>query len=165
MGPICVMMKKNDRQVIPLNDTLAPASDGNTTQTLLERLRAGQSITQFFEENQDSIYDFPLNECLKAYIAQKRSPHAMLIRESGMNRRYFYDILSGKRRPDQNYVLRILLALGASVADAQWLLRCASYPQLYIRNRRDAVILYALEHALCVKECNQMLGRLGLDQI
>ena len=141
------------------------SSSNITTHTLLERLRAGQSITEFFEENQDAIYDFPLNECLKEYIRQQRFPHAKLVRESGMNRRYFYDILSGKRRPDQNYVLRLLLALRAPIADVQWLLRCARYPQLYIRNRRDAVILYAFEHTLSVKACNEMLKNLDLEQI
>lgn len=136
-----------------------------TTQTLLERLRAGQSITEFFLENQDAIYDFPLNECLKEYILQKHVPHARLIRESGINRRYFYDILSGKRRPDQNYVLRLLLALHAPVADVQWLLRCARYPMLYVRNRRDAVILYAIEHAQSVKDCNRMLEQIELEPV
>lgn len=148
----------------PIANSSASHSD-ITTQTLLERLRAGQSITEFFLENQDAIYDFPLNECLKEYILQKHVPHARLIRESGINRRYFYDILSGKRRPDQNYVLRLLLALHAPVADVQWLLRCARYPMLYVRNRRDAVILYAIEHAQSVKDCNRMLEQIELEPV
>ena len=161
------MIEKTQERVIALDEVVNSQSSSSniTTHTLLERLRAGQSITEFFLENQDAIYDFPLNECLREYILQKHTPHAKLIRESGMNRRYFYDILSGKRRPDQNYVLRLLLALHASVSDVQWLLRCARYPLLYVRNRRDAVILYAIEHAISVKECNRMLENLDLEQI
>jgi hypothetical protein len=161
------MIEKMRNGVIVLSEVerFQGASGEVTTQTLLERLRAGQSITEFFLENQDAIYDFPLNECLKEYILQKHVPSAKLIRESGMNRRYYYDILSGKRRPDQNYVLRLLLALQAPTADVQWLLRCARYPLLYVRNRRDAVILYAIEHTLSIKECNRMLENLGLEEI
>ncbi|MEA5048664.1 MAG: helix-turn-helix transcriptional regulator [Eubacteriales bacterium] len=151
--------------MIGLEDTINASSTEITTQILLERLRAGQSITEFFKENQEAIFDFPLHECLKEYIAQKQLSHAELIRVSGMNRRYFYDILSGKRHPDQNYVLRLLLALHATVADVQWLLRCARYPSLYVRSRRDAVILYSFEHAMSIKECNKMLENLDLEPI
>ncbi len=156
------------REMHETGDEIVPpptSSFGVTTSTLLERLRAGQSITEFFQENRNDICEFPLDECLKEYILQKHVSNAKLIRESGMNRRYFYDILSGKRRPDENYVLRLLLALHASIEDVQWLLRCARYPLLYVRNRRDAVILYAFEHAISIQECNRMLENLDLEQI
>lgn len=135
------------------------------TQLLLEQLLGGQSITDFFLENRSDIYDLPLCEYLKAIITIKKRTSASLIRESGINRRYFYDILSGKRQPDQDYVLRIMIALHATIHDTQWLLKAANYPQLYVRNRRDAIILYSIEHKLTVKQCNEMLTRLGLEEI
>jgi hypothetical protein len=142
--------------------TLQPET---TTQDLLDRLRSGESLTEFLENNADAFLTISLEEYLKAVLHDKKKTRAALIRDSEINRRYFYDILCGRRHPERNYVLRLLLALKTSFRDAQWLLKATGYPQFYVRNRRDSVIVYALDHGLCVRECNAMLEKIDLEPI
>ncbi len=136
-----------------------------TTEDLLGRLRSGESLTEFLKDNSNAFLSISLEEYIKAVIHDKKKTHAALIRDSGINRRYFYDILSGQRHPERSYVLRLMLALKLSFQDAQWLLKATGYPQLYVRNRRDTVVVYALERGLGVRECNAMLEKIDLEPI
>lgn len=140
-------------------------SNGQTTEKLLESLQAGASITSFVEHNAEVFLSISLHEYLGALIKGKGVTKAWLIRESGINTRYFFNIMSGKKHPERDYVIRILLALKLSLRDTQWLLKATHYPQLYVRNKRDSVIIYALEHGLSVEECNAMLQKIMMGQI
>ncbi len=140
-------------------------SKNTKTNIINEKLNQDLSFTEIFEENSKDFLDVPLNRYLKALISQKELSKAQVIRDSGINRRFFFDILSGKRNPTRNYVLRILIALGIPLKNIQWLLRATGYAQLYARDRRDSVIIYCINHNNTVKECNDMLGRINLEPI
>jgi hypothetical protein len=147
------------------NPDIGAESSRHVTEKLMERLKAGGSITAFFEDNPSDFLPYSIQEIINPGIQGKKVTAASLIRESGINRRYYFEILSGRKRPTRNYVLRMLLALKLPVQDAQWILRASGYSQMYVRNKRDAVILYAFEHSLSVKECNEMLRNVEMELI
>ena len=147
------------------NPDIGSKSSRRVTEKLMEQLKAGGSITAFFEDNPSDFLPYSFQEIINPVIQSKKVTAASLIRESGINRRYYFEILSGKKRPTRNYVLRILLALSLPVQDVQWILRAAGYPQIYVRNKRDAVMLYAFEHRLSVRECNEMLDNIEMELI
>lgn len=138
---------------------------GHTTERLINSISRDKGLTEILSENREAFIELSLGEYLNLIISKMHMSKARVIRESGINRRYFFDILSGKRRPDRNYVIRILLSVGASFQDAQWLLMATQYPQLYARDKRDCVIIYCFEHRLSAKECGGMLFNLEMDSI
>jgi len=135
------------------------------TSILNQKLKQEISITELFEQNTNDFLNAALNQYLKALIHQKGFTKAQMIRESGINRRFFFDILSGKRKPTRNYVLRILLALQTPLKNVQWLLRATGYAQLYARDKRDCVIIYCINHQSSVKDCNTMLDKVNFELI
>lgn len=135
------------------------------TNNLNQQLKEDVSLTEFFEQNAKEFLSVPLNRYLKALIDKKGYTRAKIVRESGINRRYFYDILSGKRNATRDYVLRILLVLKTPLKNAQWLLRATGYAQLYARDRRDSVIIYCVNHQSSVKDCNAMLEKTNCEPI
>jgi DNA-binding phage protein len=135
------------------------------TSILNEKLNEDISFTQFFDENEKSFLDIPLSRYLKSLIEKRGYSKARVIRDSGINRRFFFDILSNKRNPTRNYVLRILIALHIPLKNMQWLLRATGYAQLYARDKRDSVIIYCINHKTSVDECNIMLQKISLEQI
>jgi transcriptional regulator with XRE-family HTH domain len=135
------------------------------TEKLLEKLNQDISITKFLKEHQDAFIQTDLGACLNAIIREKNFTKEQVIKGSGINRRYFFDILSGKRFPDRNYILRILLAVQLPLEDAQWLLKVTKYSQLYARDRRDSVIIYSFDKKLDVQACNRMLENLSMELI
>ena len=142
-------------------------ADNNASKTnvLNEQLKEDVSLTEFFEQNAQDFINVPLNRYLKALIEKKGVTKTKMVRDSGINRRYFYDILSGKRNATRNYVLRILLVLQIPLKNAQWLLRATGYAQLYARDRRDSVIIYCVNHQSSVKDCTAMLEKINCEPI
>ncbi len=135
------------------------------TDILNERLNEDISFTEFFEDNAKNFLDVPLCIYLKTLIEEKGFTKAGVIRDSGINRRFFFDILAGKRHPTRNYVLRILIALQIPLKNVQWLLRATGYAQLYARDRRDSLIIYCINHKIDVNECNIMLKKVDFEEI
>jgi DNA-binding phage protein len=148
-----------------MNWTAMKKDEITKTDVFNKKLDQDISFTQFFNENAQDFVDAPLSQYLKELIEKKGYSKAQVIRDSGINRRFFYDILSDKRKPSRNYVLRILMALQISLKDIQWLLRATGYAQLYARDKRDSVIIYCINHQNSVADCNTMLEKINLELI
>jgi len=135
------------------------------TEKVLNKLSGTQSITEFLEESKDSFDLLSIGEYIQLEIENRKFTKAKVIKDSGINKRFFFDILSSKKTPNRRYIIRIFLALGMDVSDVQWYLKACDYPQLYAKNKRDAIIIYCLNNKLSVSECNKMLNNVGLENL
>lgn len=113
-----------------------------------------------------SASDDFIEECaphiaLNALIKEKHLKKSEVIKRSGLNREYAYDILSGRKNPTRSKVLALCLSMQLSIEEAQRLLRVSGYPQLYAKSKCESVILFALQNHLTVLETNQLLDEMG----
>lgn len=134
-----------------------------TTAQLQELLKKCNSLNDYIKENEASFvsgkpYDFLNNEIVKRNLQK-----ADVIRKSGIERHYAYQILSGIKTPSRDKLLMFCFGLGMTAEEAQhFLLECSS-PLLYTKNKRDNVILFAFENKLTIIELNELLYELGLE--
>jgi len=135
------------------------------TDLLLQNLNDTTSITEFFEANRAAFVEKTIGEYIELEIRKRKLTKAKVIRSSGINKRYFLDILSGKKTPHRRYILRIFLALKLDLSEVQWYLKACRYHQLYARDKRDCVIIYCIHHKLSVDECNDMLNKIGMENL
>ena len=70
---------------------------------------------------------------------------------------YLHQVFSGRRTPSRNRLLCLCFGLGASVEEAQDLLRHARLAPLYSRDRRDAIVIFGLSHGISLDEINDKL--------
>lgn len=138
---------------------------GKDTENLSDQLDSTGSITEFLQENKAAFVSKPIGEFVKAEIKKRKLSKAKVVRNSGINKRYFLDILSGAKTPARRYIIRIFLALELDIKDAQWYLNACAYPQLYTRNKADSIIIYCFHHHLSVCDCNAMLNKAGLENL
>ena len=132
------------------------SADRITTSRLLTLIRGARSAqevtaihgTQEEQSFKDLLYDLKVQKGL--------TPKEM-IRRCGIERSYFYHILNGVKHPSRNVVLRLCLSAEADVQQANRLLRLADTPSLYAKVRRDALLIYALQHKYSMEQTNQML--------
>ncbi len=111
-------------------------------------------------------YDLPpISEYLSALIEARGLTVRDAIAACNLERSYGYQIFNGTRHPTRNILLALALALHLSEAEAQRLLKIGGRPVLYARNRRDAAVLYALNHGLGPEEANELLRSLGEEAI
>ena len=80
-----------------------------------------------------------------------------LARQSGISEVYLHQVFSGRRTPSRNRLLCLCFGLGASVDEAQELLRHARLAPLYSRDRRDAIVIFGLSHNMTLGEINDKL--------
>ncbi len=135
------------------------------TEKMLNQLEGEKSFTEILEENKGSFEYKTVGEYILNEIEKKHTTKAKIIKESGINKRFFFGIISNSKHPSRRYIIRIFLALELTLKDVQWYLKAMDYAQLYARDRRDAVIIYCINHHLSVNECNKMLNKIGLENL
>ena len=138
---------------------------GSITEKILAQLEGNQSLTEIFEENRKAYTEMTIGDYIEMEIKKAGATKAKIIHDSGINRRFFFDILSGKKLPSRRYIIRIFLALKLPLSDVQWYLKATDYSQLYARDKRDCVIIYCINHRIPVAECNAMLNKIGLENL
>ncbi|MCK5129992.1 MAG: helix-turn-helix transcriptional regulator [Clostridiales bacterium] len=138
---------------------------GRDTEKILDHLSGTGSLTEFFQENKEVFNLLTIGEYIELELKNRKLTKASIIRKSGINKRFFFDILAGKKTPSRRYIIRLFLALNVDFSDVQWYLKACDYPQLYVKNKRDSIIIYCLNNKLTVSECNKMLNNVDLENL
>lgn len=134
-----------------------------TTSNLEKSLKKYKSLDRFLAENENIFEEVPLAEQLQALIESKGLKRSDVIKTSNLNEVYGYQIISGVRRPSRDKLLCLCCAMGATFAETQLLLKENGFAPLYVKNRRDSIIIFALEHKKTLIELNDALFERGED--
>ena len=114
------------------------------TEELLARLLASATPQEYLDQTQVGERDF-----------------AAVLRACDVSPSFGYQVFQGTRRPSRDTAIALAFGLGCSLREAQRLLRRAGHSELYCKVRRDAVIIFCLEHGYTQFECDDELFRLG----
>lgn len=128
-------------------------------------LPSSNNLDRFLSENNENFRDTPLQLTLQRLYTTTGLSKAALAKQSGISEVYLHQLFSGCRFSSRNRLLCVCFGLGASVEDAQDLLRQARHAPLYTRDRRDAIILYGLSHSMTLFQVNDKLFTEKLDTL
>lgn len=84
---------------------------------------------------------------------------ASLIKLSGIDRTYGYQILSGKKYASRDKVLRLCIAGSFTLEETNRLLSLGSYPRLYSKDRRDSIIIFSLNKGFSTLNTDLLLDK------
>ena len=135
------------------------------TDTLQQELMSTNNLDRFLTENDASFRDVPLQEAIQRIFDEKGMSKAQLAKQSGISEVYLHQLFSGRRFPSRSRLLCLCFGLGATVDEAQSLLQQARHAPLYSRDRRDAIIIFALSHHMTLFEANDKLFTEYLDTL
>ena len=138
---------------------MVQAGDERLTDELLEMLLESASPEAYLSEvraEERCLSDY-LQELLQAHEATRSE----VIRASGMNATYCYQVFQGTRHPSRDNVLMIAFGMGCTLEETQRMLRFAGHNELWCKVRRDAIVIFCLEHRLSRVVCDDELWRLG----
>ena len=135
------------------------------TDTLQQELMSTNNLDRFLTENDASFRDVPLQEAIQRIFDEKGMSKAQLAKQSGISEVYLHQLFSGRRFPSRSRLLCLCFGLGATVDEAQSLLQQARHAPLYSRDRRDAIIIFALSHHMTLFEVNDKLFTKNLDTL
>ena len=126
------------------------------TSLLLEVLQKKSN----YEEVVDSDPPFmnsTLSEYLNELIETKELKKAEVILQSGLERTYAYQIFSGKKTPARDKLLALSIGMRLTFDEVQNLLKVNGYAQLYPKNKRDNIIIFAFYKGQKMWELNDNL--------
>lgn len=110
-------------------------------------------------ENLSSHGSFP--DYFHSLLEEKDISRVDIVKNSGIDRTYVYQILSGKRRAGRDRVLALCLAAGLTLEETQRCLKLAGQAPLYVKNRRDAILIFAVNTQLNVMQTEELLDEYG----
>ena len=106
--------------------------------------------------------DRVLSDYLQQLLDERGLLQSKVVAEARLNRTYGYEIFSGlKKNPARDKVLAIALAMGLTLTETNRVLQAANRNELYCKNRRDAIIIFALEHGYPLQRTNETLYVFG----
>ncbi len=134
-----------------------------TTDELLNEIKNTKEIDKFLEKNSGEFAEEKLHEYICGIISERQYQKAKVAARSGLNRVYAYQIFSGKRFPSRDKLIAIGFGLQLDLEEMNKLMREGGYSPLYSRNKRDAVIIFALSEGKSVFALNEILFDNGFE--
>lgn len=128
---------------------------------ILAKIDTTQEMEQYLEIPQvaDSFQSFP--EYFLSLEAVQEMDRGNLIKNSGLERSYFYQVMKGTRSPGRDKVLRLCLAAGLNLHETTRALELSGNAVLYPRNRRDIILTVAVNQMADVDDTNLLLFKYG----
>ena len=106
-----------------------------------------------------------LHEYLQQLLDEKGLKRVDVVRAAGLDATYGYQIFMGQRKPARDKVLQIIFGLKCTLQEANRVLQAAGCNELYCKNRRDAIIIFCLDHGATLQETDDELFRFGEQTI
>lgn len=115
------------------------------------------SLDHYLKEVPDAHPVTPFSAYFQNYIEAHHLDKGEICENSGIERSYFYHILSGSKRPGRDKILRMCIAAGMSAIQTDEALKCGQEASLYVKNIHDAIVIFCLNQHLSVTDTNELL--------
>lgn len=133
------------------------------TEELLQELLCASDPVKFTETHH--IKKRTLSDYLQQLLDERGLERSAVIRKAGLNDTFGYQIFMGQRGASRNKVLQLAFAMDLSLKETNRLLQAAGTNELYCKNRRDAIIIFCLEHKQGLQRTDEELYRFDEDTI
>lgn len=128
-----------------------------STDELTHEIKNATNIEDYLADNKTELLADTLAKQLNLLLAQKGLKKADVLHDSQLSKAYIYQIFSGQKIPSRDKLIAIAFGLHLSENETQRLLKMSGHRELYARDKRDAVILFALQRGKTVFDVNELL--------
>lgn len=136
-----------------------------TTSEIVKELGLSEDFQTFYNDNKDYMVFTNLAELLEDLLQRKGLKKSHVIKNAELSDIYGYQIFSGVRVPERKKLLCLAVGMELNIEEVQQLLKCAGYPQLYVKKPFDSIVLYGFYKGFSVVEINELLYKYGLETL
>lgn len=136
-----------------------------TTDELGHEIKAATDIEDYLESNQENLILQNLPEYLGTLLSCRKITKADIVRGSLLSKAYVYQIFSGEKNPSRDKLIALAFGMRLSEEETQTLLKLSKNAKLYARDKRDSIILFALQRKMSILKVNDLLFRHGFDTL
>ncbi len=135
-----------------------PDNEEMTTRRLVNYIRSTTDIDALLQKSAPPGGEPTLKKHLMSLLRTRDIEPAELFIRADIGKSMGYKILNGKRKAGRDAILRIAFALRLNLDETQRLLMIGEQGALYARTRRDALLMYAIEHAYNLAAAQELLS-------
>ena len=88
-----------------------------------------------------------------------------VIKKADINEIYGYQILSGKRTPSRNKLIRLCIGAEFSLDDTNETLKVAGFSPLFPKIKRDSIIIFGIQNNYPIWQINESLYAHQLESL
>lgn len=129
------------------------------TEELLDELLSASSPADFSDGR-----NFPFSsasEYLAHLLREKGLKRSEVVAASGLNSTFGYQIFTGARNASRDKLLQLAFAMSLEQHETDRLLMLAGHSPLYVKLRRDAIILFCMQRGFTFAQTEETLFRFG----
>lgn len=132
-----------------------------STDELRHEIKAATDIEDYLVENREHLLKNSLSKHLHMLLSKKDLTRADVIRGSLLGRAYVYRIFAGDKTPSRDKLIALAFGMQLSDTETQKMLKLSGNRELYARDGRDALILFARQRNMTILDVNDMLFEHG----
>ena len=135
------------------------------TSEIVKELGLSEDFQTFYNENKEYMVLDDLSGLLADLLQRKGLKKSQVIKNAELSEIYGYQIFSGVRVPERKKLLCLAISMRLNIDEVQTLLKCAGYPQLYVKKPFDGVVLYGFCKGMSVVQINELLYKYDLETL
>ncbi len=139
-------------------DTNSSPKGKNLDTTQMQSRLKGDS----FPEDWDDFLDDNIKNFFEELLAETGQKKGEVIRKANLSRTYGYQLMEGRRRGKRDYYLLIALAMALDLKTTQRMLSVTQSGPLHPLIKRDAAVIFAINHGSDIVETYTFMSSLGL---
>lgn len=136
--------------------------DEKSTDELRHEIKSATDMEDYLTKNREYLLKESLSEHLHILLSRKNLKRADVIRGSLLGRAYVYRIFAGDKIPSRDKLIALAFGLQLTEEETQKMLKLSGSRELYARDERDALILFALQRQMTIMDANGLLLDHGL---
>ena len=133
------------------------SKEEKSTEFLQSELKQAKSLEQFIQENEQNLKAKSIPEYLNDMLIKYDMEKSDIVRRSGLSGTYAYQIFDGKKSAGRDKLIQLAFGFPLSLEETQRLLRFGGHNELYVKKKREAFVMYALEKEYNIDQLNELL--------
>lgn len=137
----------------------------NESELLDELKESACSLDRYLPTHKNIFINEDISSFWNRIINNKNFSKSNIINKADFCYCYFYEVINGRKKPTKDKVVRLALAMEMTFDECQQALRISGRSFLHPKNRRDSIIIYAIEREMTVLQCNNLLNSHGENEL
>lgn len=129
----------------------------SNTEYLNNKLLKSKDIKNFLNSNSDNLDKDDFHILLLRFMDEKGLSKSDFFESAHINDTTGYHILNGRRLPSRDKVIQMAIALSLNLDETNRLLRKAKHGILYVKDMRDAIIIFSINNSYSLMAVNDLL--------
>lgn len=136
-----------------------------TSAGLQKQIKEASTFSEFWERHKKQIVHQPLSEYLHMLLDKKGLKRSDVVVKTGLDKAYVYQIFAGKKNPSRDKLITIAFGMKLSEEETQQMLKLSGHRALWVKDERDALILFSIQRGKSLEYVHMELERYGLDPL